>query len=267
MLLGPETAAPLDSVMLSGSPGSARRFDAVISDIDGCLSPESSAPIDAAALVRIADYNRLAQDRGDRPVLTVCTGRPEPFAEAMCRIVANRTVPCIAENGVWLYHPDRNGYDRDPRITAADLAAVQEARAWVEAALGPRGVVMQPGKSCSISLYHDDTDLLRSMEPEVRDEFERRGWPFRVSMTWLYINCDLRHISKGTALDRLMAQTGLTPDRLAGIGDTLSDLPIAERVAFFACPANAAEAIKARAHYVSPYAEAEGVLDILERLR
>src|SRR5881392_785113 len=99
----------------------SRRFDAVISDIDGCLAPESSHPIDAAALAAIAEHNRLAQDDRDRPVLTVCSGRPEPFAEAICRFTANRTVPCIAENGVWLYHPDRNGYDRDPSITSADL--------------------------------------------------------------------------------------------------------------------------------------------------
>jgi hydroxymethylpyrimidine pyrophosphatase-like HAD family hydrolase len=243
-----------------------RRFDAVICDIDGCLAPESSDPIDAEALLEVARHNRAAQERGDRPVLTAASGRPEPFAEAMCRFTANRTIPCIAENGVWLYHPDRNRYDRDPAITAEHLAAVHEATVWVERELSPRGVTIQPGKSCSVSLYHPDTEFLRSLEPLVKAEFARRGWPFRISMTWLYINCDLSHISKGTALDRLIKHTGLMRDRLAGIGDTLSDLPIADRVAFFACPANAADAIKARAHYVSPHPEARGVLDILRQL-
>jgi hydroxymethylpyrimidine pyrophosphatase-like HAD family hydrolase len=244
----------------------ARRYDAVICDIDGCLAPESSHPIDSEALALIARHNERAQSAGDRPVLTVASGRPEPFAEAICRFLANRTIPCIAENGVWIYHPDRNGYDRDPAITAAHLDAVTEATRWVEAELGPRGVVIQPGKSASISLYHADTEFLRSLEPTVKAEFAKRSWPFRVSMTWLYINCDLAHISKGSALDRLIPMAGLARERLAGIGDTLSDLPIADRVAFFGCPANAAEPIKARAHYISPHEEARGVLDILERL-
>lgn len=240
-----------------------RRFDAVISDNDGCLVAETSAPMDAARLAQIAEHNRLAQERGDRPVLTVCSGRPQPFAEAMCRLLGNTTLPVIAENGVWLYHPADNRYERDPRITAEHLAAVHEARVWVERELGPRGVVMQPGKEASISLYHPDTHFLRSLEAPVRDAFAREGWPLRVSMTWFYINCDLAHVSKGTGLERFAAATGLRRERLAGIGDTMGDLPIRERVAWFACPANADERLKAVADYTSPYEEVEGVLDIL----
>jgi len=244
----------------------ARRYDAVICDIDGCLSPESSDPMDARRLAVLAGHNRLAQEIGDRPVLTVCTGRPEPFAEAMCRLIGNRTLPCIAENGVWLFHPRDNGWDRDPAITAAHLRSVQEAREWVEAELGPRGVVMQPGKTASISLYHRDTAFLKSIEGRVREEFAARGWPLRVSMTWLYINCDLAHISKGSALDRFVAATGLKRERLAGIGDTMSDAAIADKVAFFACPANAAAEIKKRAAFVANGSEVEGVVEIVERV-
>jgi hydroxymethylpyrimidine pyrophosphatase-like HAD family hydrolase len=244
----------------------SRRFDAVICDIDGCLSPESSAPFDTSLLARIAEHNRLAQDAGDRPVVTVCSGRPEPFAEAMTRLMGNRTIPAIAENGVWLFHPVDNGWDRDPAIKPEHLQAVREAEAWVSRELGPSGVVMQPGKVASISLYHRDTAYLRTLEPRVRDEFQRRGWPLRVSMTWLYMNCDLTFISKSTALDRFVKHTKLAKDRLAGIGDTPSDLAIAEHVSWFACPANADVKLKPHADYISPKAEAAGVLDILDRL-
>jgi len=246
------------------------RFAAIISDIDGCLAPESSAPFDAGILARLAEHNRLAQraplGKSDRPIITVCSGRPQPFAEAMCRLIANRTLPCIAENGVWLYHPDSNRYDMDPSITCEHVEAVEAARRWVRAELEPRGVSMQPGKSASISLYHESTPTLKAIEPMVRERFAREGWPIRVSMTWLYINCDLAHISKATALTRFCEQTGLGRDRLAGIGDTLTDVAIAERVAFFACPANAVAELKGRAAYVSPHAEAAGVVDIVERV-
>jgi hydroxymethylpyrimidine pyrophosphatase-like HAD family hydrolase len=136
----------------------------------------------------------------------------------------------------------------------------------VDRELGPRGVVMQPGKVASISLYHRDPAYLRSLEPLVREEFARRDWPLRVSMTWLYINCDLAFVSKSTGLDRLVRTTGLRRERLAGIGDTPGDAAIAEHVEWFACPANADERLKERADYVSPKPEAAGVLDILDHL-
>ncbi len=243
-----------------------RRFDAVISDIDGCLSPEDSGSMNAAALARIAEHNQRAQEAADRPVVTVCSGRPQPFAEAMCRLIGNRTLPCVAENGVWLYDPKDNRYDMDPRITEMHLAAVADACGWVRRELGPRGVTIQPGKVASISLYHSDAAFLRSLEGLVREEFARRGWPLRVSMTWYYINCDLEHVSKATGLDRLIEATGLERPRLAGIGDTPGDIAIADRVAFFACPANADPGLKARAAYVSAFPEVEGVLDILAGL-
>ncbi len=77
---------------------------------------------------------------------------------------------------------------------------------------------------------------------------------------------DLRHVNKGTAIDRLLAETGIDPVRIAGIGDTMGDRFIAERVAWFGCPANAEAEIKKSASYVSPHPEVEGVLDILKRL-
>jgi hydroxymethylpyrimidine pyrophosphatase-like HAD family hydrolase len=243
-----------------------RRFDLVISDIDGCLQPESTGAFDLASLARVAAHNERARAEADVPLLTLCSGRPQPFAEAMGKMLRIYGAPIVSENGVWLHDLEKNVYEMDPAILPGHLAAVREASAWAKAELGAKGVTEQPGKAASVSLYHDDTAYLRSLAPGVAEEFARRGWPFRVSMTWLYINCDLKHVSKGTGLDRLMRRLGVGKDRLAGIGDTVGDMPIRERVAFFGCPANAAEGIKRVADYVSPHEEARGVVDILERL-
>jgi hydroxymethylpyrimidine pyrophosphatase-like HAD family hydrolase len=242
------------------------KYDLVISDIDGCLGPETTAPLNAEVLARIAAHNRLAAQRRDRPLVTVCSGRPQPFAEAMCRLIANDLMPCVAENGVWLWDPRTCDYEMDPAIGPDHRRAVREASAWAEETYGPRGVVQQPGKAASMSLYHPDAAYLRSLQPAIAGEFARRGWPLRVSMTWFYINCDLAHVSKGTGIDRLVRMMGLDKSRLAGIGDTPSDLAIADRVGAFCCPLNADESIKPRAAYVAKSPEAEGVLEILEHL-
>lgn len=238
------------------------RFDLVVSDIDGCLQPESNTAMDLESLAKIAAWNR-----GHGPALTLCSGRPQPFAEAMCKVIGNLSVPCVAENGVWLYHPGTNEYLMDSSITSDHLGAVGEASAWLDREFGPRGVSRQPGKAASISLYHPDTRVLREIRPRVEEQFDKHGWPLRVSMTWLYINCDLRHVSKATGMRRLMEATGVPKERIAGIGDTMSDLAIRDNCGWFACPANAADDLKPHADLVAGEPEARGVVEILHAIR
>ena len=256
---------------MSPSTQPSRRFDAVICDVDGCLQPERAGdPVDAAALLRVREHNQRAHEVGDVPVVTLCTGRPQPYAEAIARIIDVRTLPIVCEMGVWLWHPSDNRFDMDPSITPDDLAAIQAARSWIASAYGPGGVVMQPGKTASISLFHPDTAYLKSLEPALRRRFEQEGWPMRVSSTWLWINIDLEQVSKKTGIKRLFEATGptngLSADRCCGIGDTMGDLAIRESVAWFACPSNAEPGLQDVADLVSTMPEIAGVLDILKQL-
>ena len=244
-----------------------RTYDVVICDIDGCLSPESHAPINVSGLAELADHNIRATRHRDRPIVTLCSGRPIGFVECLCRLIQNTSIPCIGENGVWIWSPRDNSFDCDPKITEDDLAIVHEARQLLRSLYQREGVIQQPGKTASIALYHPDTEYLRSVAPIVAEEFRTRGWPFRVSMTWLYINCDLQYVNKATAIDRLLRQTGIESNRTAGIGDTMSDRFIADRVAWFGCPANADAEIKKSADHVSSREEIAGVLDLLEQLK
>ncbi len=242
-----------------------RPFDLVMCDIDGCLTPEGLEEVDRESLDRIAGYNRRARDSGDRPVLTLCSGRPQPYVEALSRFLGI-TVPCIAENGVWLHDPSTNAYRIDPAITSRDFAAVAAITSWMIDRYGGAGAAIQPGKTASVSLYHADHQWLVAHLDEIASHCRAEGYPLRVSMSWFYINCDLVHVSKATGIDRLLAGRALPRARLAGIGDTMGDAAIRERVAFFACPANADERLRALADYVSPHAVASGVVDILERM-
>jgi len=240
-------------------------FDAIISDIDGCLGPESDEPLPVEGLARVARHNRAAIAAGNRPVLTVCSGRPLPFVEAICRVIANDRLPAVCENGVWLYDPFRRAFERDPRITAEHVALVHAAMRWVERDLGPSGVTIQPGKSASMSLWHADTAYLFSLIPSLADRFRAEGWPFRVSTTIAWINCDLEFVSKATGVERLMRSAGLTRERTMFVGDAPGDLAAQPLVALFAAPANSHPEVKARADVVTAAPEIEGVLEILAR--
>lgn len=244
----------------------SRRYDLVICDIDGCLSPESSDPISIHKLAEVARYNELAKSQQDRPLVTVCSGRPEPFCEAMCRLLQNDRYPCVAENGVWVFDPVTNVYEMDPAITAEHLEMVHSTSAWVMKNYGKHGVTLQPGKSASVTLYHPKPEYLQSILPELKAEAEASNWPFRMSMTWFYINCDFTFVTKATGIKRLLEATKIDPARTIGIGDTMSDKSIADTVSWFACPANAQDEIKQHADYISEYEQVDGVLDILQQV-
>ena len=240
-------------------------YDLVICDIDGCLTPEAPGPLDLAGLARVAEYNRLAAQRRDRPLLTLCSGRPVSYVEAICRMLHNCLVPAIAENGVWLYDPLSNVPEVDPAITAEQLDMVQAATELLTARFAPDGLTLQAGKVASVTLFHPSHEQLLKILPEVAREVAQQQWPLRVSMSWHYVNCDLPHISKASGVQRLLAQTRIPPTRTLGIGDTVGDIALAHNVSFFACPANADAELKRIAGYVSPLAEVAGVLDILQQ--
>lgn len=241
-------------------------YDLLICDIDGCLAPETSEPMNIEKLNLVAKHNQLASQLHDRPLITLCSGRPIPFVETLCRVLQNSTIPCVAENGVWLFDPSNNGYSMDESIGAEEISMVHAAEQRMMELYQDHGVRIQPGKSASLSLYHPDPDYLKSIAPAIEREFQQQGWPLRVSLTLFYINCDFAQISKATGIRRLLAETGIDALRTAGIGDTSSDLGIAEVVQTFGCPANAIERVREAADFVSEYEQIDGVLDFISFL-
>ena len=245
-----------------------RRYDVVFCDVDGCLLPEAARPADVIALGAIAEHNaRAARDR-DRPTVVPCTGRPQPFAEAVCKLLGDLDgLPAVCEHGAWTFWYERNRWELAPDISPADLAAVRTVEAWVRDELAREGCFLQLGKHACVTIFHDDVGYLHgTLKPRIEALIAERGWPFRVSTTRTCVNVDLRHVSKAKAIGRVIERLGLDRDRMAGIGDTMGDLAIREQVAWFGCPANALDGLKERADAVAPSGEARGVVELLAML-
>lgn len=72
---------------------------------------------------------------------------------------------------------------------------------------------------------------------------------------------------KRPALEALLEQLGLTPERVAYVGDDLPDLPPMRLVGFAAAVANAVDEVKAQAHYVTTRSGGDGaVREVIEHL-
>jgi hypothetical protein len=60
----------------------------IISDVDGCLSPEESIPWDLEKLMRLAELTRATSEgQSTLAPMTLCTGRPQPYVEVLMKLL------------------------------------------------------------------------------------------------------------------------------------------------------------------------------------
>ena len=240
----------------------------IIADVDGCLTPEESEAWDLNAFADMAARIRAA-NRGECDIapITLCTGRPQPYVEALLKLFDIR-VPAICENGAVLYSLHDNRSHFGPNVNDENLAGLRRTREFIEKTVVPEDphLVFQFGKEAQLSLYADDPSHFGPARERIEDFVEREGLPpVVINASQTYLNISMKDVDKGNALRLLAEQLEADHDELAGIGDTVGDLALRETVGFFACPSNSQDEIKEVADYISPEPVMRGVLDILSR--
>ena len=240
----------------------------IITDIDGCLSPEESI---AWGLDAFWTFARMSQEasagRGPIAPMTLCTGRPQPYVEVLMKILDIRA-PAICENGAVLYTLRDNRSVYGPGITPEKIRGLRAVRAFLETEIFPDypDVLYQFGKEAQMSIFCERPEVFQDITPRIEAFNAQHGGAELVfTASHYYLNISLAGINKGLALSMLLRELGIDRQQTAGIGDTEGDLPLRDAVGFFACPANAQSVLKKVADYVSPYPDIEGMLDILNR--
>lgn len=67
-------------------------------------------------------------------------------------------------------------------------------------------------------------------------------------------------VSKPSEFERIVAMNNLSDDDVAYMGDDLLDIPVLQRAGLSGAPADAAEEVRATAHWVSNYAGGRGAV-------
>lgn len=240
----------------------------IISDIDGCISPEESRAWEMDLFARLAGLSRAASagESGLAP-MTLCTGRPQPYVEVLMKLLDIR-YPAICEAGAVYYTLNDNRSVFVPEVTAEMIRGLHRVREYISSELLPEypGLIYQFGKEAQMSLFSEQPACFTEITPRILAFAETvPGLELQVTPTHFYLNIDLKGVTKGAAVQGLAHGLGLEKEDIAGIGDTMGDISIRDAVHFFACPANAVPGLKAVADYVSPWPDIRGVLDILER--
>ncbi len=232
----------------------------VFCDIDGCLGPGKHIGFDLGGLARVRGLiaDLAAQGTG----FCLCTGRPQPFAEAMSQIV-DVQAPFICENGGMVFTP---ATDRATGIAPlADLTALGELRA----ALDPEEFIFEVGNEFSLCLSWDGIlqqphSVITARRMEMAQQFAHLGLNWTNSHT--SIDVTPNGISKASGVAHVLSLYGLSAADAVAIGDSHNDLSMLAMVAHPMCPANATDEVKALCKTVATTTQTAGVAELLEGL-
>jgi hydroxymethylpyrimidine pyrophosphatase-like HAD family hydrolase len=231
-------------------------------DIDGCLAAVDHAPYDLARLQRIAALNRESVDDPSIPALTLVTGRPHSYVDALMQALAIR-LPVSFENG-------------------AGLATLHPYRAWLAPAIGDRlasvrhlehlidaheGLFVQPGKSASLSIFPNDaTRSVESVVVELEGILATHQLPFDIDPSTGCVNLLLPGVDKGTGFLDLCTAMEVAPSVVAGIGDAVGDGPWLAHCGLSIAPVNATAALRAQVDVALAEPDVRGTLAAYEGL-
>jgi len=242
------------------------RICLVVTDIDGCLGESEGVPFDPGVLQQIAGWNLRARSGEAVPAITLCSGRPAPYVDAMLQVIGGH-LPAVYENGAGLYFPQPYRFAWHPALPLDAADILWSARKRLDAAVVRAGIGhFQPGKERALTLLaapgHTPAGVGRACERALHE----LGLPLVVHVSLATVGIWLKGVDKGAGLEWLAAETGIPPQQMAGVGDTGADLCFLRLCGFSAAPANAEEGVKARVDYVSPYVYGRGLLDIIEHI-
>lgn len=242
----------------------------IISDLEGCITPNKGIPFDFDALCEMAKYNQKALE-DNKPPLTICSGRPQPYVEAIIRIIQG-SMPAICENGAVIYIPTTDKTLIHPAIGFKVMKAMEKVKRILTKEIQNKTLEAQiePGKTVCISLnpigcsneglpnkvkelYHIVSLKLANIEN------------LNITHSASAVDITPNGIDKFMGLKFLSEITNILSEEMIGIGDSVGDISFLKEVAIPCCPNNSSPEVKNIASYISPYNNGKGVLDIIRK--
>lgn len=247
----------------------------VLSDLDGTLTADEQAPLDCDTLRRVRALNDRSRSSKDYPPLSVVTGRPQPYLEAIAKFVAT-PLPSLFESGCGMFLPGRplgQDYVFHASLQNDETAAAAAAfKAWADRELvSARGAGFILGKRYAMSYAPAPASTVeellaatQGLPPAIADRFF-------ITRSIGVLDVTPRPVHKGTGvlwlLEYCRRELGqeISPANVVAVGDSYNDFPMFE-VAGIACGvANAAPAVRDKVDYVSDAPTGRGVAEIVER--
>ncbi|MFQ3620107.1 MAG: HAD family hydrolase [Spirochaetales bacterium] len=233
----------------------------VVLDIDGVLTDGETAPFDLELFQLLAEINCKSRLNAGVPAITVCTGRPQAYIEAVLQAL-DGTVAGIFEGGAGLYNPTDRKYFPHPDIQSVEIIKQTKQILQKEAERnGP--FYLQPCKEFTVSVFPKQPGAIEGLREKVVACLGSLAEELELLYSASCLNILPKGIHKGKGVEFLSQWTGIPLSAMLGVGDSEVDLPMLKKTGFGAAPANASEEIKSLADYVSKEKTSRGLREIL----
>lgn len=235
----------------------------IVLDVDGVLSRGEAQPFNPHLFARLANLNRRARQGEAVPAVTLNTGRPSPYVEAVLQMI-DGWQPALYESGAGLYFPQTYQFQTSPHLRPDLLAHLRLIVERLDRAVVQSGrAYWQPGKSVCYSLFAHPPLTIANFTAEVEAIVAGVSGDFIVTPAVLALNIHPAGVDKGTGLHWLAQVSGIEPDEMAGVGDSAGDIDFLRLVGWPAAPANATPDVKAVVDYVASQPDVAGLQEIL----
>lgn len=225
-------------------------------DIDGCLAAPGHAAYDLERLHAIAELNRASATDPTVPVLTLVTGRPHPYIDAVMQVLDVR-LPASFENGAGLAtrHPYRAW------LLPEAIAGRDALRRMIEVVEARDDVFLQMGKVASLSVFpYDRARPLQELVDLLRRLVADHGLPLDIDPSTDCVNVLSPGVDKAVGFRALCAAVGVEADAVAGIGDSVGDLPWLRLCGVSVAPLVSADAVRAEVTLATGLPDVEAAL-------
>ncbi|MBI4120781.1 MAG: HAD family phosphatase [Parcubacteria group bacterium] len=245
------------SVLTLGSIGT----ELALLDIEGCLTVRKGEPIPIDELLYLIDTISFVP-------LALCTGRPQPYAEAMIQLLGEKAFrkPSIVENGCFLYDPMADRLIPHPKIDAEVKRTFRAIKEHLEEKFPEVGI--EPCKEVCLSLMPPKSVSVESLFEQVRvgmGDFEDEIFLAHSNSA---VDITPKGIDKGAGVRFLCEYLGISPESVVAIGDSNGDLPALRIAGRIGCPGNATPAVKElvtkKRGHVAGRMYAQGTTDVLK---
>lgn len=231
-----------------------------ITDLDGCITHPFLSP-DWEAITQIKELNERSKSEEHIPELTICSGRPFPYVEAVGQWL-NVDKPMVFESGGGIYDIKTNEISWNPHFNEEAKQAVEEIKTWLSTTLikNFKGTYPEFAKYTDAGLVNPDPSKIALMHKEVLNFVGEKYPIFEVHATDISVNIILTKANKGEGIRMLCKQLGLELSEVAYIGDSSGDIPGLEIVGKSYAPENGTTSVKSRVDKITPKAT-RGVLE------
>lgn len=214
-----------------------------VTDLDGCISYPFRTP-DWEAIQAIRELNIASRTQPEIPPLSICTGRPHPYAEAVAQWLDIR-LPFVFESA-GLYHWEGNRVVTALPDTSEALQPIRDMKVWLSREITPMfpSANIEFSKLMDAGIVSPDIEDIKKIIPIVREKVESDFPLLEIHTTDVSVNILMPGNNKYQGMKLLADSQNITLDDIAYIGDTGGDIPALEAVHMAFAPSNATRGVK-----------------------